>query len=78
MEGENKRSRGKISSLPRSISAISVILESGENRKYEHVGPTPERPGPTFDMQATEAVMLVIISIPFKERMSMQIAVIAI
>ena len=54
--GERRRSIGKSSSLPASISKIRTDLESGEKNEKFAVGPTRSSPGPTLLMQAETAV----------------------
>ena len=52
-------SRGKISSLPRSMSKESTSLLNQEKWEKLLMGPTASRPGPTLLRQVSTAVMLV-------------------
>ena len=50
---------GYISSLPSSMAKVKTIFESGENIEKFPIGPTSDRPGPTFERQVSGAVKLV-------------------
>ena len=53
-------SSGNSSSLPASMSNISIYLEKLLKKPKLHVGPTRERPGPILLNVAATAVKLVV------------------
>ena len=56
--GENSRSIGKISSLPKSIQSERMIFEKPEYCEKLPTGPTIPSPGPMLLIVATTAVKL--------------------
>ena len=67
VEGENRRSMGKISKRPMIMQRARAALERPEKALKFPMGPTISRPGPTLLTEARAAVTVVVKENPSRE-----------